>query len=252
MDFRPYGAFLWSQAGWKIPSAERYIIKISGSICRHILREGRYPKLKFKVDKYEVYNRGRTFTILKFPRTENAWAFDDVPEEDQLMLDGCPEFMQHVQHSLAALIENPNLIIYFPIKHPDEKTYRPNPMTYDAVILRPELQFRRSDWLTLRRKLDQKHWKGKYTICHDVKKLDDWYKKRYAEKHWLYLQLDKRKTEEIRDETVFLVLPRELMYIYHCRITDGLKYFNPEKDEYGYPVGIGYIMPNMYPVNSES
>ena len=64
--------------------------------------------------------------------------------------------------------------------------------------------------------------------------------------------VDKRKTEEICDETVFLVLPRELMYIYHCRLTDGLKYFNPEKDEYGFPVGIGYIMPNMYPVNSES
>lgn len=38
MDFRPYGAFLWSQAGWKIPFPERYIIKISGSMCRHILR----------------------------------------------------------------------------------------------------------------------------------------------------------------------------------------------------------------------
>lgn len=206
--------------------------------------------MKFKVDKYEIYNRGRTFTVLKFPRTENAWAFDDAPEEDQLMLDGCPEFMQHVHHALAALIENPNLIIYFPIKHPDEKTYGDNPMTYDAVILRPELQFRRSDWLTLRRKLDQKHRKGTYTICHDVKKLDDWCEKHYAGKHWFYRQLDKRKIEEIRDETVFLVLPKELMYLYHSRMTDGLKYFDPEKDEYGYPVGIGYIMPNMYPVST--
>ena len=49
-----------------------------------------------------------------------------------------------------------------------------------------------------------------------------------------------------------LHLPKELMHIYHSRLTDGLKYFNPAKDEYGYPVGIGYIMPNIYPVNSES
>lgn len=207
--------------------------------------------MKFKVDKYEIYNRGRTFTVLKFPRTENAWAFDDAPEEDQLMLDGCPEFMQHVHHALAALIKNPNLIIYFPIKHPDEKNYGDNPMTYDAVILRPELQFRRSNWLTLRRKLDQKHRKGTYTICHDAKKLDDRCEKHYAGKRWLYRQLDKRKIEEIRDDTVFLVLPKELMYLYHSSITDGLKYFKAEEDEYGYPVGIGYIMPNMYPVNSE-
>lgn len=202
--------------------------------------------MKFKVDKYEIYNRGRTLTVLKFPRTENAWAFDDAPEEDQLMLDGCPEFMQHVHYTLAALIENPNLIIYFPIKHPDEKNYGDNPMTYDAVILRPELQLRRSDWLTLRRKLDQKHRKGMYTICHDAKKLDDWCEKHYAGNRWFYRQLDKRKIEEIRDETVFLVLPKELMYLYHSSITDGLKYFKAEEYEYGYPVGIGYIMPDLY------
>lgn len=202
--------------------------------------------MKYKVDKYEVFNRGRTFTVLKFPHIENAWAFDDAPEEDQLMLDGCPKFMQHVQHALAALIENPNLIIYFPIKHPDEKEYGDNPMTYDAVILQPELQFRRSDWLTLRRKLDQKHWKGKYTIHHDVEKLDDRCEKHCPKEYWFYRQLDKRKTEELRDETVFLVLPRELLYLYHSRITDGLNYFDPEKYEYGYPVGIGYIMPDRY------
>jgi len=36
------------------------------------------------------------------------------------------------------------------------------------------------------------------------------------------------------------------MYLYHSSITDGLKYFKAEEDEYGYPVGIGYIMPDMY------
>ena len=119
-------------------------------------------------------------------------------------------------------------------------------MTYDAVILRPELQFRRSDWLELRRKLDKKHWKGKYTIHHNVKKLDDWCATYPTDEYWFLKQLDKRQTEEIRDETVFLVLPKELMYLYHSRITDGLKYFDPEKYEYGYPVGIGYIMPDLY------
>ena len=58
--------------------------------------------------------------------------------------------------------------------------------------------------------------------------------------------MDKRKIEEIRDETIFLVLPREILYLYHRSITDGLKNFNPEEDEYGYSVDIGYIMPDMY------
>lgn len=211
-----------------------------------LYKERRYFTMKFKVDLYEVYNRGKTYKILKFPRVENAWAFDDFPEEDQLMLDGCPAFFELVQHALAALIENPNLIIYFPIKHPEEKYYTKNYMTYDAVILRPELQFRRSDWLDVRRKLDRKHWKGKYIIHHNVKKLDDWHAKNHPEEYWFYQQLDKQKTEEIRAETVFLVLPKALLYLYHSSITEGLNYFDPVKDEYGYPVSIGYIMPDRY------
>lgn len=48
--------------------------------------------MKYKVDLYEVYNHGKTYQILKFPRIENAWAFDDAPEEDRLMLEAAQNF----------------------------------------------------------------------------------------------------------------------------------------------------------------
>ena len=62
--------------------------------------------MKLKVDQYKVYNKGRVYKILAFPRLEHAWAFDNYPEDDQLMLDGHPEFMRQVQTALAALIDD--------------------------------------------------------------------------------------------------------------------------------------------------
>lgn len=49
---------------------------------------------KYKVDLYKIRNKGRTLKILVFPKlTEEAWAYDDYPEESQLMLDGSISFM---------------------------------------------------------------------------------------------------------------------------------------------------------------
>ena len=63
---------------------------------------------KYKVDQYKIRNKGKILKILVFPQiTTKAWAYDDYPEDDQLMLDGDPEFMRQVQTALAALIDNP-------------------------------------------------------------------------------------------------------------------------------------------------
>ena len=128
--------------------------------------------MKLKVDQYKVYNKGRVHKVIVFPRMDAAWAYDDNPEDDQLMLDGSMEFYQQIHHALAALIADPSLIIYFPIKHPKETRFG-GQMTYDAVLLRPELQFRRSEWYDIKSKLDKKHWVGKYTIRHNEKKLNN-------------------------------------------------------------------------------
>lgn len=78
-----------------------------------------------------------------------------------------------------------------------------------------------------------------------MKKLDDWHVKHHTGEYWFYRQLDKRKTEGIRTETVFLVLRRERWFLYHSSITEGLIYVELVEDEYGYPIDIDYIMPDI-------
>lgn len=192
---------------------------------------------KRKIDEYKVFSKGRTLRVLKFPRIEEAWAFDDFPEDDQLMLDGSPAFMSQVQSALAALIADPYLIIYFPIRHKDSKHYG---RTYDAVILRPELQFRFGHWKSVKRKLDRKHWVGKYTIRQDKKKLDDLWAKKYSEQYW---RIDwDRKTERLLGDTVFLCLPESICLHYHSAISSAMNYYRAG-DTYGTWAGIGYIIP---------
>lgn len=205
--------------------------------------------MKFKVDCYEIYNKGRTYKVLKFPRVENAWAFDDFPEDDQLMLDGDPEFYRLLHHAIAALITDPSVIIYFPIKHPGDTSYHAH-MTFDAVLLRPELQFRRSRWYSIKSKLNKQHWRGKYTIHHDIQKLDDYWKQLCKKRprmvdHWerrIDREFYKDIIYDLLVDTVFMVLPRDVCYMYHRQITLGLADYRPDK-EYGEYTVIGYIMP---------
>ena len=194
---------------------------------------------KLKIDEYKVYNKGQLFRILVFPKFEEAWAFDDFPEDDQLMLDGSPEFMQYVQSTLAALIADPYLIIYFPIKHKGCTRYGRD-LTYDAILVRPELQFRCSQWYKIKANLDKQHWVGKYTIRYNKKKLNDLWEKKYANRYW---RVDwDRKTERLLGDTVFLSLPESICLHYHSCISSALEYYRPS-DLYGTWAAIGYIIP---------
>lgn len=195
--------------------------------------------MKLKVDQYKVYNKGRVHKVIVFPRMEAAWAYDDNPEDDQLMLDGSMEFYQQIHHALAALIADPSLIIYFPIKHKEETRFG-GQMTYDAVLLRPELQFRRSEWRDIKSKLDKKHWVGKYTIRHNEKKLNDLWEKEEARKPWFYSRTNVK--EELLGDTIFLVLPRVACLDYHSHITFAMNVYD-SRDEYAMYAGIGYISP---------
>lgn len=195
--------------------------------------------MKLKVDQYKIYNKGCVHKVIVFPRLEHAWAYDDFPEDDQLMLDGSPEFFHQIHHALAALIADPSLIIYFPIKHPKETRFGGH-MTYDAVLLRPELQFRRSEWYDIKSKLDKKHWVGKYTIRHNVKKLEDLWEKEDKQKPWRYTR--ENVVEELLGDTVFLVLPEIACLDYHSNITFAMNVYDP-KDETAMYAGIGYISP---------
>lgn len=195
--------------------------------------------MKAKVDLYKVSIKGRTYKVIIFPRIERAWAYDDFPEDDQLMVDGSPEFFRQVQLALATLIANPSLIVYFPIKHKDCRRYW-DLSTYDAVFLRPELQFRRSRWYEIKPKLDKRHWAGKFTIQNNEIKLNDLWEKKYADRDWL-VEHEKR-VEELLGDTVFLVLPKTVCLDYHNSVSRELKRYDPA-DEYASYAGIGYISP---------
>lgn len=191
----------------------------------------------YKVDKYIVKHKGKTYKVLVFPRVENAWAYDDFPEDDQLMLDGNEEFFTQLKYAMAALIADPSLLIYFPIKNPGCRRFG-DYMTYDAVLLRRELQFRRSTWYDIKGKLDRQHYAGKYKINYKEKKLNDWYMKALHEKYWLIWK--DRVIEELLGETVFLALPKNICYRYHYLISDALISYDPA-DEYGCYAAIGYL-----------
>lgn len=194
----------------------------------------------YKVDQYIVKRKGKSYKILVFPRVENAWAYDDSPEgEDRLMLDGNVEFYTMLKYAMAALIADPSLLIYFPIKKPGCRRFG-DCMTYDAVLLRPELQFRRSAWHDIKGKLDQQHYAGQYKIiCNDAK-LNDWYVKTFRNKEWFLYKERARIVEELLGETLFLVLPKNICYMYHYEIFDSLLTLDYTY-EYGWYSHIGYL-----------
>lgn len=39
---------------------------------------------KIKVDKYQVYEKGRLYEVLKFPFIKHMWAYDDHPAEEMM------------------------------------------------------------------------------------------------------------------------------------------------------------------------
>ena len=71
---------------------------------------------KFKIDEYRVWEKGREFSVLVFPKIEYMWAYDDSPEEYCYMIDGPVEVFAALKYALAILAEASNKIIYFPCK----------------------------------------------------------------------------------------------------------------------------------------
>lgn len=203
--------------------------------------------MKLIVDSYSVYNRGRVFDVLVFPRHENAWAFYESDDE-KYEIDGDKAFFKMLLYALAVLADNPSKIIYFPIRHPGETMYGAEE-TYDAVLLRPELPFRRSDWRVVRHKLDRKHFAGKYAVHYDSATMEQYWQE-YREKYpwhfskdgFLYCgRYDTNITEDLYASTVFLVLPKDVCAVYHHLIMNSMDELE-DKFPNGMYVGIGYIM----------
>lgn len=196
---------------------------------------------KIKIDQYAVRVKGRTYEILKFPFVKYMWAFDDYPEEDMLMVDGCKEAFMWMKYAFAILANYPDKIIYFPCKQDGIHWYYNN--NYHLVLCRPEVQLRRSLWPRIRKKMDLKHAVEKFVLSYDRKKLDDYYEKglwkRYPVETWRdrkFIQNPGPKkgyqthVEEIVGDTVFMVLNRVECFEYHYGTARDLDEYRSGKD----------------------
>ena len=174
---------------------------------------------------------------------KNAWVYDDYPEESGPRVDGDRELFRLLKFALALLISDPSKILYFPIKHEGHRAIYQT--TYHLVLLRPELQFRRSEWFDQKGKLNKRHWVGRHVIQYNEQKLLDYYEKKAKGRFWLEWEQEKYYVEEILGDTVFMVLPKETCYRYHHMIATSEIVTGERNDGVGEPsdyVGIGWVL----------
>ncbi len=121
---------------------------------RFVERKDKMQK-KIKIEKYKIYEKGRTYEVLKFPFIKHMWAYDDHPAEKLLLVDGCKEAFEWMTYACAILAYDKNKIIYFPCKQNGIGKYYKD--SHHLVMCRAELQFKRSLWFRIKDKLDDKN-----------------------------------------------------------------------------------------------
>ena len=157
---------------------------------------------KIKFEQYRVRGKHRDFDVLVVPPSKRMWAYYERFDE-RYEIDGDLVAYQSVNYALAALVVASNKLIYFPIRKTGNNGYYAQ--NYDAVLLRPELQFRWSEWVKLRRQLDKAHkienfvlWYDPEYLCRlgvELQKDDAYYK---------VLQQRKFEINTLVGDTVFL------------------------------------------------
>lgn len=159
---------------------------------------------KIKFEQYRVRGKHRDFEVLVFPRRRYLWAYHDN-DDDVYAIDGDPAGYELVKYALATLIADPNKIIYFPIR--DNKLDSIFSKRYDAVLTRTELQFRRSEWIKLRRQLNKAHRIENFVLRYDPDRLLA-YAKRYEKdsESWKVWQKEKQEVSALWGDTLFITL----------------------------------------------
>ena len=162
---------------------------------------------KIRFEQYRVRGKHRDFEVLVFTRRRYMWAYHDN-DDDVYAIDGNHAGYELVKYALATLIADPNKIIYFPIR--DNKLDGIFSERYDAVLTRTELQFRRSEWIKLRRQLNKAHRIENFVLRYDPDRLLA-YAKRYEKdsESWKVWQKEKQEVSALWGDTVFITsLPR--------------------------------------------
>ena len=143
-------------------------------------------------------------------------------------IDGDVEAYRLMKFAMAILTVDPDKIIYLPIRNNEIGNYSWG-TTYDAVLCRPELQLRRSEWVRLRRQLDCHHRVESYVLRYEPKKLcDEWEKVSGPQRKICFRKYEKQEINRLQDDTVFLVLLKETCLLYHSRIVELMEDGVPE------------------------
>lgn len=180
----------------------------------------------FKVEEYVVHEGGREYHVLKFPFVKHMWAYDhDYPAEDRQMVDGSLEVFSLLKYAMAILIMASDKIIYFPCHQEGIGRYYDE--NYDLVLCTPKVQLRRSSWIKIRRKMNNKTRKGNCIIRYDRKKLDDFCEKKLLDtydrglkrcitiKPEFVKKIRAEHLEKVEDNTMFWVLGKTECYCAH-------------------------------------
>lgn len=198
--------------------------------------------MKVKIDQYKVYSkkRRREQEILVFRKEKYMWAFDDYPEMDMMMVDGDKNAFKALKLAYAILTQEPNKIIYFPVRD-IEGIGEYYGDTWNLVLMRPELQFRRSEWFEIKKKLDKRHLSEKYILNYNRHRLDNLWKRQ--EKEFEQYGGDKRSQqiyhEEVLGDTLFMVVPRECCCRNHYCLAETLDNYKNGRgnSDLCYPIG---------------
>lgn len=173
------------------------------------------------------------------------WAYYEAGFDNRYEIDGDYQAFKLVRYALAALIANPSKIVYFPIRGEGFGGYfYPN---YDTVMVRPELQLRRSEWRNLRHQLNNAHRIKQFELYYDAEKLCRYCDMMYDKFSYKYnYRRSERELGILEESTVFFTLPRDSCYSYHSEIFETGKIDKFEDDYsielYGINGAFGYMI----------
>lgn len=220
-------------------------------------------KQKIKLDKYAVYEKGRLYEVIVFPFIRYMYAYSRTGgdhDRDGCQIDAGRDAYTYLCYALAILAEDPGKLLYFPCKQTGYDGYFSH--NYNVIFCRPDLQFRRSLWTRIKKKLDKKHWQGKYILQYDREKFYDYFENVLVRKYgyrdqnalasWAFKiqsggydnwkRFEGLIEEEIND-TIFFVPERLRCYLWHYCIAKDLDDEDWEKEEeiHGMYTMKGYI-----------
>lgn len=195
---------------------------------------------KLKIDEFRVFEKGKEYSVLVFPKIEYMWVVEGDDKDDTFWIDAAVEGHVAFKYAMAILAEASDKIIYFPCKQKGLGGYYST--NYNLILCTPKVQLRRSLWPSIRRKLNDKNKRGKYVLHYNRKKLDDFCEKKLMvkESHGpeatlelraeIAKKMDKDFLEEIIEDNYFVVLGKENCIDYHYRIAKDLDKYDADND----------------------